>query len=59
MNYLALRRDLLTREEVSIDRSRCLHHEAHAVVQTWLQTLLSIIGEVIARWNADWQLQGT
>ena len=53
MNYLALRRDLLTREEVSIDRSWCLRHEAHAGVQTWLQTLLSIIGEVIARWNVD------
>ena len=59
MHYLALRHDLLTRKEVSIDRWWCLRHEAHAVVQTWLQTLLSIIGEVIARRNADWQLQGT
>jgi hypothetical protein len=58
MHYLALRHDLLTRKEVSIDRWWCLRHEAH-VVQTWLQTFLSIIGEMIAGWNVDWQLKGT
>jgi hypothetical protein len=54
MHYLALRHDLLTRKEVSIDRWWCLRHEAHAVVQTWLQTFLSVIGEAIAGWNVDW-----
>jgi hypothetical protein len=53
MHYLALRHDLLTREEVLIDRWWCLRHETHAVVQTWLQTFLSVIGEVIAGWNID------
>jgi hypothetical protein len=48
MCYLVLRRDLGSQEVESIDRSWRLHLEAHAVVQTWLQMLLSFIGEVMA-----------
>ena len=53
MRYLALRRDLSSQEVEWIGRSRCLRHETHAVVQTWLRVLLAFIGEMTAQRDVD------